>query len=649
MFSSYRNPSLYSFSSVETGSTTSFAPADHEDGWGNQRNGLPITLPAQSQHGIVTVYQYTPQQGEAGTKLTVSIAFKQLPGRVIGLRVVFGGVGLRTLVAQGHGRGHWQLRADIPDVSSAGSPHPHNLKIEALEGGNVIDSVDFGIFTFWDAGTCPPPNPLAQHPGLSRHRSFEHRNNGRHSPLMQRTTNQYKTNSLTALAAATVSAPSLAVANGVASGSPPRSQLGGPAEHYRIVRRTEIPIERESSALSVVMNIHGDLRSMSSGWSQDEVRARRRLVQFWRHMEGNIVNVHFCPIKPEEYDDSRIVVSCIYREDVDKCYITSFDLIRLLEGIIGSVCNIDEKNRIRRNVHHIEHDTISKSKPYHEEFFDLIMSFPTPMPRRNVRDLKAFRWEYLGEALHAIIDKMALDYCPTPFSEMVEPSIPEVPEPPAEPYSAYNTSMNPEPLSSSYGQMDDSMYDAVDASFEFSKPQGPIYESISPNISSLSFHSHHSPSTSITNFHSPNASVSDFYSHTSPNASLTSFHNQLSPNGSVTSFQNNQHHRSPSTSATSFHTYHSPNASTTGFHPSLGNPSIMTGDSMDTSVMSGRRTPTGMFAPMMGDEFSADPYGSRPRMGSMDAPALARMTSHSSLEGALGMMATSNTAYYMNS
>lgn len=99
-------------------------------------------------------------------------------------------------------------------------------------------------------------------------------------------------------------------------------------------------------------------------------------------------------------------MSCIYRDDVDKCYITSFDLIRLLEGIIGTVCNIDEKNRIRRNVHHIEHDTISKSKPYHEEFFDLLMSFPAPMPRRNVRDLKAFRWEYLPEALHAIIDKM---------------------------------------------------------------------------------------------------------------------------------------------------------------------------------------------------------------------------------------------------
>lgn len=123
-------------------------------------------------------------------------------------------------------------------------------------------------------------------------------------------------------------------------------------------------------------------------------------------MEGPVVNVHFCAITPEEYDDSRIVVSCIYREDVDKCYITSFDLIRLLEGIIGSVCNIDEKNRIRRNVHHIEHDTISKSKPYHEEFFDLIMSFPAPMPRRNVRDLKAFRWEFLPDALHAIMDKM---------------------------------------------------------------------------------------------------------------------------------------------------------------------------------------------------------------------------------------------------
>ncbi|KIO16839.1 hypothetical protein M407DRAFT_181450 [Tulasnella calospora MUT 4182] len=182
--------------------------------------------------------------------------------------------------------------------------------------------------------------------------------------------------------------------------------LGGNADAYRIVRRTEIPMEREAAALAVTMNIHGDVRSLSTGWTQEEVTARRRLVQFWRVMDGATVNVHFCVIRPEEYDDSRIVVSCIYREDAEKCYITSFDLIRLLEGIIGSVCNIDEKNRIRRNVHHIEHDTISKSKPYHEEFFDLIMSFPAPMPRRNVRDLKAFRWEFLPDALHAIMDKM---------------------------------------------------------------------------------------------------------------------------------------------------------------------------------------------------------------------------------------------------
>lgn len=157
--------------------------------------------------------------------------------------------------------------------------------------------------------------------------------------------------------------------------------------------------------------------------SQEEISARRRLVQFWRHMDGPIVNVHFCPIQPEEYDDSRIVVSCIYREDVDKCYITSFDLIRLLEGIIGTVCNIDEKNRIRRNVHHIEHDTISKSKPYHEEFFDLIMSFPAPMPRRNVRDLKAFRWEFLPDALHAIMDKMVRIHRPFNWRTGADPII----------------------------------------------------------------------------------------------------------------------------------------------------------------------------------------------------------------------------------
>ncbi|KIO16840.1 hypothetical protein M407DRAFT_33509 [Tulasnella calospora MUT 4182] len=109
-------------------------------------------LPMKTRNGIVTIFGFSPQQGEPKTRLTVSIGFKQLPGRLIGLRIVFGSGGLRTHVGGGNKKGQWMLRAEVPDVPSATNPSSHILKIEALEGDQVIDNAEFGSFTLWEAG-----------------------------------------------------------------------------------------------------------------------------------------------------------------------------------------------------------------------------------------------------------------------------------------------------------------------------------------------------------------------------------------------------------------------------------------------------------------------------------------------------------------
>jgi hypothetical protein len=178
MYSVYRNtPSMLSFSSagssnfselslVQNSAATSPAapsPPSSNQNSASTPNGLSIdggfstvdqvpTLPATSQNGIVTVFDFTPHQGEAGCRITVNIGFRQPPGRVIGLRVVFSGMALRTLVAHGHGKGHWQLRAEVPSLNNGIANTTHTLQIEALEGGSVIDNVVFGAFTYWEGG-----------------------------------------------------------------------------------------------------------------------------------------------------------------------------------------------------------------------------------------------------------------------------------------------------------------------------------------------------------------------------------------------------------------------------------------------------------------------------------------------------------------
>lgn len=170
MFSTYRNTSIASFGSADSSSydpsmstpslslTPDLAAANNISGdfWGTSTSPPPqssdIVLPVQSINGIVNVFSFTPQNGEPKTRITVNIGFRQLPGRVIGLRIVFGTIGLRTHVAHGHKRGHWQLRAEVPDIPSTVNPSVHPLKIEALEGDGVIDSAEFGTFSLWDAG-----------------------------------------------------------------------------------------------------------------------------------------------------------------------------------------------------------------------------------------------------------------------------------------------------------------------------------------------------------------------------------------------------------------------------------------------------------------------------------------------------------------
>jgi hypothetical protein len=71
-----------------------------------------------------------------------------------------------------------------------------------------------------------------------------------------------------------------------------------------------------------------------------------------------------------------IVISCIFREDKNECFVTSVDTIYLLEALVAVRFTVEEKNRIRRNMEGFKPITISKTKSDAEAFFKLIMSFP---------------------------------------------------------------------------------------------------------------------------------------------------------------------------------------------------------------------------------------------------------------------------------
>lgn len=153
------------------------------------------------------------------------------------------------------------------------------------------------------------------------------------------------------------------------------------------------------------LDINGDLSTMAQRWTQDEWINRRRLVQFWRKQEGSKITCGFQPVSQNSRLQDSIVISCIFWEQRNECYITSVDCIYLLESLIGVRFSIEEKNRIRRNLEGFRPATVSKSKAESTEFFKLIMSFPNPKPRNIEKDVKVFKWKVLPYALKKIVAK----------------------------------------------------------------------------------------------------------------------------------------------------------------------------------------------------------------------------------------------------
>ena len=170
------------------------------------------------------------------------------------------------------------------------------------------------------------------------------------------------------------------------------------------------PNSRQPSPISTFgsyMNIRfaGDLDSVTRNWTTTEKATGRKLVQFWRMKEANDIVCGFRAIDQSEVRQGSIIISCIYWESRDGYFVTSVDAIFLLEQLMAQRFNIEEKNRIRRNLEEFRPLTVSRTRAESIEFFRLIMSFPSPKPRNIEKDVKVFPWRALPAACQKIIGK----------------------------------------------------------------------------------------------------------------------------------------------------------------------------------------------------------------------------------------------------
>lgn len=154
-----------------------------------------------------------------------------------------------------------------------------------------------------------------------------------------------------------------------------------------------------------ILDLVTPLHDICTNWSPAEVSIGRRLVRFTKVQDGCRLIVSCEPVKVDDYRDSDSVISCIYREESHTCFVTSVDIIFLLERLTSNEFPVEEKNRIRRNLEGLRPTTVSKHKEGFEDFFQRIMEFPEPKPRNIEKDLKVFEWTLLGQALDKILSK----------------------------------------------------------------------------------------------------------------------------------------------------------------------------------------------------------------------------------------------------
>ncbi|KAG9316450.1 hypothetical protein JVU11DRAFT_2484 [Chiua virens] len=339
---------------------------------------------------LLWVMSYSPGEGDQGTLISVNFTCKADLAIGIHIRLVVGRRAVSTQVREidSPGYGHWQLVGHAPSFvkqKSASAMVP--LTIQAVDKENtVVDSVTFGDFVYNDIDNgdslVPPVSPTYAHTSRTatnppvrptiRLVSGEgvDRSSKRHSPYSQPQT------------------PPSSDSEYGSQGSRPHAQ---PVTQALRRASRQMGSEQEDT---VILDITTPLDSFTFGWDESELTAGRRLVRFRRLQHCNRLIVSAESITQAEYDPEDIVISCIYRSETDSCW-----------RLVDADFEVDEKNRIRRNLEGLRPTTVSKTRPGFEAFFQRIMDFPDPKPRKIEKDVKVFEWKLLPHALDKILSK----------------------------------------------------------------------------------------------------------------------------------------------------------------------------------------------------------------------------------------------------
>ncbi|KAJ7675068.1 hypothetical protein B0H17DRAFT_1207933 [Mycena rosella] len=332
---------------------------------------------------MIQVLEFNPNEGEEGAPITVRIHFHSESSDPIHVRLVVGNKAVSTAVRElgGVEYGRWQLDAAAPALGHLATPDTKVLvTVQALNGENtILDSVPVGEFSYWE---CDGSRPKL---------SLDIKDNMHHSP----TTGRRRAATHLPTPSPYFSMPSPSLSDRV-----PRSKTRQRRrEVQRCIKDQSLMRARHHAPGEVDENLHAHTPVLELVTPLDSYAAVGTMQSF------KLVGAWSAS---RRYRMGGGVISCIYREETEACYVTSVDIIYLLERLTNDEFPVEEKNRIRRNLEGLRPTTVSKHKPGSEAFFLRIMEFPDPKPRNIEKDLKVFDWTLLGQALDKIMSKYSI-------------------------------------------------------------------------------------------------------------------------------------------------------------------------------------------------------------------------------------------------
>lgn len=122
-----------------------------------------------------------------------------------------------------------------------------------------------------------------------------------------------------------------------------------------IIRASRLTAEQQARACPIQLVFDSDWSAMTKNWNpDDEFAALRRLVRVHRTLQGHFCHVGCEAVPVNVYNrmaavdqDGLVLVSCLYREDHDGCYVTESDVLYLLEAIIGQTLGAEDESKLR--------------------------------------------------------------------------------------------------------------------------------------------------------------------------------------------------------------------------------------------------------------------------------------------------------------